>query len=73
MALAALCLGPLSRFPASHTDTAFRLFQRLPLTLRGELPSWVIELLGQQGGRVKLDILRQCKMIHVGSPLYTAR
>lgn len=73
LALAALCLGRLSGLPASHTDTGFRLLQRLPLTLRGEVPSWVTELLGQQGGRVKLDILRQCKMIYVGSPLYTAR
>jgi len=72
LALAALCLGQLSRLPASQIDTAFRLFQRLPLTLRGEVPSWVTGLLGQGGGREKLDILRQCKIIYVGSPLYTA-
>jgi hypothetical protein len=49
------------------------LFQRLPLTLRGEVPGWVTGLLGRGGGSAKLGILRQCKMIYVGSPLYTAR
>lgn len=73
LALASLCLGQLSRLPESHIDTAFRLFQRLPLALRGEVPSWVTVLLGSEGGRVKLDILRRCKMIYVGSPLYAAR
>jgi hypothetical protein len=73
LALAALCLGQLSRLPSSHLDTGFRLFQRLPLLLRGEVPGWVTGLLGQEGGRGKLDILRQCRMIYIGSPLYTAR
>ncbi|HEX4830067.1 MAG TPA: hypothetical protein VH478_03125 [Trebonia sp.] len=74
LALAGLCLGPLSRLPVSHCDTAFRLFQRLPLTLRGTVPGWVTELLAQGGGgRARLDLLRQCRMVYVGSPLYTAR
>jgi hypothetical protein len=73
LALAALCLGPLSSMPVMQTDTAFKLFQRLPLNLRGEVPGWVTGLLGPARAREKLDILRQCKMIYVGSPLYTAR
>jgi hypothetical protein len=73
LTLAVLCLARLSSLPASHTDTGFRLFQRLPLALRGEVPHWVTGLFAKEGGRVKLDILRQCKMIYIGSPLYTAR
>lgn len=72
LALGTLCLGQLSNLPTGRIDTAFRVFQRLPLALRGELPGWVAELLRREGGREKLDFLRQCKTIYVGSPLYTA-
>jgi hypothetical protein len=37
------------------------------------VPGWVTGLLGQASAREKLDIVRQCKTIYVGSPLYTAR
>jgi hypothetical protein len=70
VALGALCLGRLSNLPTGQIETAFRVFQRLPLTLRGDIPSWVAELLTES--RDKVDVLRQCKMIYVGSPLYTA-
>lgn len=72
LALGALCLGQLSNLPTGLIETTFRVFQRLPLTLRGEVPTWVAELLRREGGREKLDALRQCKTIYVGSPLYTA-
>jgi len=56
-----------------QTDAAFRLFQRLPLVLRGEVPGRVTGLLGQAGARETLDVLRQCKIIYAGWQLYTAR
>jgi hypothetical protein len=71
LALAALCLGHLSSLPAGRIDTAFRISQRLPVNLRGNVPRWASDLLGRRG-REELDFLRRCQAIYVGSPLFTA-
>lgn len=72
LALAALCLGHLSTLPNGRIDTAFRISQSLRVNLRGNVPRWAADLLSQHGGREKLDFLRQCQMLYVGSPLFTA-
>ncbi|MEU6549069.1 hypothetical protein ABZ915_02110 [Streptomyces sp. NPDC046915] len=73
VALAALCLGYLAALPASRMEVAFRVSQHLPLGLRGPVPPWVAELVGDEGTRPeRLALLRRCRRVYVGSPLYTA-
>jgi hypothetical protein len=73
MALAALCLRYLSVLPAGRIDTTFRISQHLLLGLRGPLPDWLVQVLGEGGGGAeRLALLRGCKRVYVGSPVYTA-
>jgi hypothetical protein len=71
LALSALCLGHLSALPAGAIETAFRIRQRLSVSLRGNVPAWAADLLGRRD-RAELDFLRQCQAVYLGSPLFTA-
>ncbi|MFJ8077265.1 hypothetical protein ACIQ7Q_25880 [Streptomyces sp. NPDC096176] len=73
MALATLCLRYLSVLPAERIETTFRISQHVMLGHRGPLPARLLSILGEGGGGPeRLRLLRGCKRVYVGSPVYTA-
>jgi hypothetical protein len=73
LALGTLCLGPLSRLPATRVDTAFRIFQRFELSLRANVPDWASEMIRKHRGTLDAtEYLRNCRAVYVGSPLFAA-
>ncbi|MFD5513737.1 hypothetical protein ACFWIB_39280 [Streptomyces sp. NPDC127051] len=73
MALAALCLRYLSVLPAGRIETTFRITQHFLIGLRGPLPDWLVRILGEGGGGAeRRELMRGCKRVYVGSPVYTA-
>lgn len=73
LALAVICARYLSTLPQSTVETVFRVSQRFPIRTPGLLPDWAVEALGDGGaGERRVELVRRCEAVYVGSPLYTA-
>jgi hypothetical protein len=73
LALGVLCVRYLVRLPQESIDTVFRLYKRVRFRRHADLPRWVQELFDAPDlGRHQMRQLVRCRMIYVGSPLYTA-
>jgi hypothetical protein len=73
LALAVICARHLSTLPESRVETTFRVSQRFPIRTPGLLPRWAAEALGSGwAGDRRIELVRRCKAVYVGSPLYTA-
>jgi hypothetical protein len=73
LALAVICARYLSALPHTTVETVFRVSQRFPIQTPGLLPDWAQKALGHgsAGGR-RVELVRRCEAVYVGSPLYTA-